>query len=200
MLPVPTPSLAPTSSTTSSPSADIQILDNQAFLSMEKKRSVMETMQKPSVAQKKPVITKEACGLCGKMVKGARGLASHNSSCHNCHYCSQAVLDVQEHVRTVHENKLCGHCARRFATQDNLDGHIQEEHLVKCDVCEEPFYSPESMSEHRREEHELEDCDMCEERFLKTEKLLEGHLDKVHGIKTKTIKQFAGGMMFMMAE
>ena len=34
----------------------------------------------------------------------------------------------------------------------------------------------------------------------KEDKLLESHLETEHGIKTKTIKQFSGGMMFMMVE
>ena len=48
---------------------------------------------------------------------------------------------------------------------------MKEEHLVKCDVCEEEFYSDTAMKEHRRDEHEMEECDMCEERFLKEDKL-----------------------------
>ena len=161
----------------------------------------METMQKPAkVVEKRPQNTKEACGLCGKLCKGSRGLASHNASCHNCHYCSQAVLDVGDHVRKVHEAEVCAHCPRRFPTQEKLQGHVKEEHLVKCDVCEEEFYSEDTVKNHRREEHEMEGCDMCEERFLKTENLMEAHLDTVHGIKTKTIKKFGGGMMFMMVE
>jgi hypothetical protein len=155
---------------------------------------------RPGASGKKPVSAKEACALCGKLCKGARGLASHNATCHNCHYCSQVVLDVAEHVRRVHESEACGECARRFPSPATLEAHMEEEHLVTCDLCQENFFNAVTMAEHRREEHEMEDCDMCDERFLKTEKLMDGHLESVHGIKARTIKQFAGGHMFMMMD
>lgn len=112
---------------------------------------------------------------------------------------SISVADLAHHVRTEHEAFPCDHCARRFQNKENLEEHV-EEHVIKCDVCEERFFSEEDMVAHRREEHELEDCDLCDQRFLKTEALLEGHQLAVHGIKTKTIKQFGGGMMFMMVD
>ena len=109
------------------------------------------------------------------------------------------MVDLASHVRSEHEVFGCDHCARRFQNQEKLEEHV-EEHVVPCDVCEEKFFSIEDMVEHRREEHELEDCDLCDERFLKAEALLESHQLEVHGIKTRTIKQFGGGMMFMMMD
>ena len=109
------------------------------------------------------------------------------------------MADLAVHVRKEHEAFGCDHCNRRFQNEDGLQEHV-EEHVVKCDVCDERFFSDEEMVTHRREEHELEDCDLCDQRFLKTEALLEGHQLTEHGIKTKTIKQFGGGMMFMMVD
>ena len=42
----------------------------------------------------------------------------------------------------------------------------------------------------------LKSC-ICNINFLIADKIMDEHKDKVHGIKTKTIKQF-GGMMIMM--
>ena len=109
------------------------------------------------------------------------------------------MVDLASHVRNEHEVFGYDHCARRFQNQEKLEEHV-EEHVVPCDVCEEKFFCTEDMVEHKREEHELEDCDLCEERFLKVEALLESHLLEVHGIKTRTIKQFGGGMMFIMMD
>ena len=39
--------------------------------------------------------------------------------------------------------------------------------------------------------------DICNIKFLIADKMMDEHKDKVHGIKTKTIKQF-GGMRIMM--
>ena len=163
---------------------------------------------------KKPLAkpAKESCGMCGKLCKGSRGLASHNTSSHTCHYCSQAspslhslhslqvVADLPAHVREEHERQACAHCSSRFATADALEEHVRKTHIVTCEICQEDFTSEEDMVEHRREEHETEECDMCQQKFLKTDKLLEAHLAEEHGIKTKTIREFGGGAMFMMME
>jgi len=152
---------------------------------------------------KKPLATKptkEACGLCGKLCKGSRGLASHNTSSHTCHYCSQVVADLPAHVREEHERQGCPHCSSRFATAGGMEEHVRKTHIVTCEICREDFTSEGDMMEHRRDEHEMEECDMCQQRFLKTDELLEAHLAEEHGIKTKTIRQFGGGAMFMMME
>ena len=104
------------------------------------------------------------------MCKGKRGLSSHITACHTCQYCSENFNDLEVHVRSVHEAEQCGECKRRFATPDDLQKHMKEERLVKCDVCEEEFYSDTAMKEHRRDEHETEVCDMCEENFRKKER------------------------------
>ena len=72
------------------------------------------------------------------------------------------MANLVDHVRTEHEAFACDHCARRFQNKENLEEHV-EEHVVKCDVCEERFFSQEDMVGHRREEHELEDCDLCDQ-------------------------------------
>jgi len=180
----------------SSPPDDIQVLGE----SISDKNTQKTNSKVTVIAPKKQQAQKEACTLCGKMCKGARGLSSHITACHTCQYCSENFNELEVHVRSVHEAEQCDECKRRFSTKDDLQKHMKEEHLVKCDVCEEEFYSETAMKEHRREEHEMEDCDMCDERFLKEDKLLESHLETEHGIKTKTVKQFSGGMMFMMVE
>lgn len=180
----------------SSPPGEIEVIGE----SISDKNTQKINSKVTVTAPKKQQVQKEACTLCGKMCKGTRGLSSHITACHTCQYCSENFNDLEVHVRSVHEAEQCGECKRRFATPDDLQKHMKEEHLVKCDVCEEEFYSDTAMKEHRRDEHEMEDCDMCEERFLKEDKLLESHLETEHGIKTKTVKQFSGGMMFMMVE
>ena len=64
-------------------------------------------------------------------------------------------------------------------------------------MCEEEFYSEESLKAHIVDIHESEECDICQVKFLIADKMMDDHKDKVHGIKSKTIKHF-GGMMFMM--
>ena len=121
--------------------------------------------------------------MCGKMCKGTRGLSSHITACHTCQYCSENFNDLEVHVRSVHEAEQCGECKRRFATPDDLQKHMKEEHLVKCDVCEEEFYSDTAMKEHRRKEHIMEhrlfECKLCYNKF-RLNKYLMKHQKKIH--------------------
>ena len=51
---------------------------------------------------------------------------------------------------------------------------------------------------HIEEVHESEYCDFCDERIRKSDNSLDDHKEKQHGIKKKVMKEFGGGMMFMM--
>merc|ERR1719369_257294 len=117
---------------------------------------------------------KIACTLCSKLVK-SRGMTQHLNMQHKCKYCAVMVENVDEHIKELHERDPCEYCDRKFENEAAVDKHIEVVHLQTC-----------------------EECDICNIKFLIADKMMDEHKDKVHGIKTKTIKQFGGGMMFMM--
>jgi len=139
---------------------------------------------------------KAPCTLCSKLVK-SRGLTQHMNMQHKCRYCSAMLGDLDLHISQVHEREPCEHCSKKFESEAALEKHIEVAHLQKCDQCEEEYYSEDSLKAHVVDVHESEECDICNIKFLIADKMMDEHKDKVHGIKTKTIKQF-GGMMFMM--
>jgi len=148
----------------------------------------------PTAAAAKP--GKVPCALCGKMVK-TRGMTQHVNMTHKCKYCSNLVENVDQHISDTHEREQCEHCTKKFENVDAVEKHVESAHLQKCEQCDEEFYSEESVQAHIVDVHESEVCDICDIKFLIADKMMDEHKDKVHGIKTKTIKQF-GGMMFMM--
>jgi len=139
---------------------------------------------------------KVPCSLCCKLVK-TRGMTQHMNIAHKCNYCNEFVENVDDHISQNHEREPCEHCSSKFESKDALEKHIVSIHLVKCKECDDEYYNEDSLQEHVVDIHESEVCDICDMKFLIADKMMDEHKDKVHGIKTKTIKQF-GGMMFMM--
>ena len=41
---------------------------------------------------------------------------------------------------------------------------------------------------------------ICDERLRKADNLMDDHKEREHGIKKKVIREFGGGMMFMMMD
>ena len=123
----------------------------------------------------------------------------HMTKSHGCNHCDGTFKDLEEHTRNVHRTEQCTECSRKFNSTAELKKHLSQIHLVECDTCKAEFFNPDYLSEHRKREHE-EECDMCQQRFLKTSSLLVGHLDIVHGIKPRVVKQFAGGMFMMVSQ
>eukprot|EP00092_Neocalanus_flemingeri_P023679 GFUD01025681.1.p1 GENE.GFUD01025681.1~~GFUD01025681.1.p1 ORF type:complete len:314 (-),score=66.15 GFUD01025681.1:76-1017(-) len=154
----------------------------------------------PQAPPPKPAVPakpgKAPCSLCSKLVK-SRGMTQHVNMQHKCKYCSELVENVDQHISETHEREPCEYCSKKFENSDSLEKHIEISHLEKCEQCEDEFYSEESLRYHVVDVHESELCDICDIKFLIADKMMDEHKDKVHGIKTKTIKQF-GGMMFMM--
>jgi len=154
----------------------------------------------PQLAQRQPIPApkpgKLPCTLCSKLVK-SRGMTQHMNMQHKCKYCSVMAENVEQHISETHEREPCEYCSKKCENEAALEKHIELTHLQKCEQCEEEFYSEENLQAHVVDVHESEDCDICDIKFLIADKMMDEHKDKVHGIKTKTIKQF-GGMMFMM--
>ena len=144
-----------------------------------------------------PKPAKAPCNLCGKSVK-QRGMIQHMTIQHKCMYCNIFVNNVDDHVNETHEKESCEHCGKKFESRTVVEDHVKISHLQTCAICEEEFFSEESLKAHMVDIHESEECDICQVKFLIADKMMDDHKDKEHGIKTKTIKQF-GGMMFMMA-
>ena len=165
------------------------------------KRPFIETMSKEQSngPAKKAKVEKIPCTLCGKLCKNKRGLSMHMTSSHGCGHCDGTFKDLEEHTENVHRTEQCAECSRKFTSTAEIKRHMSQAHLVECDICLAQFFNPSNMTEHRQEEHE-EECDMCQQRFLKTAGLLEEHLDTVHGIKPRLVRQFAGGMFMMVSQ
>ena len=151
---------------------------------------------------KQPIATpkpeKSPCSLCNKMMK-PRGITQHMNMQHKCRYCNILVGNVGEHIMDTHEREPCAHCGKKFESEASVAKHIENTHLQRCEyeLCEEEFYSEENLKAHVVDIHESEECDICNIKFLIADNTMDEHKDKVHGIKTKTIKHF-GSMMFMM--
>ena len=139
------------------------------------------------------------CSICGKLLKNKRGLSIHMGNAHGCNHCDGHFKDLPYHIKSVHNTEQCRECDMRFATEGSLKGHMDREHKIKCEICDEKFFNKSTLNEHIQENHE-EDCYICQERFLTTSNLLKPHLEAVHGIKPKIVKQFAGGMFMMISE
>ena len=65
------------------------------------------------------------------------------------------INDPEVHVRSKHEAERCSECKKRFATKNDLQEHMNEEHRNKCDDCEEEFYSEIVITEHKKDEHKI---------------------------------------------
>lgn len=139
---------------------------------------------------------KMRCEFCMKMMK-PRGMTQHLNLVHKCVYCGELVENMQNHL-AIHEVESCEHCDKKFLDKSKVEIHVKHTHLEKCEECGEIFYSQSSMSAHIQYVHESEHCDFCDERIRKADSSLDDHKEKQHGIKKKVMKEFGGGMMFMM--
>ena len=169
---------------------DSKVKDKKSTYSQShvSKTSVLPTISKPGA--------KIPCSVCKKPVK-SRGMSQHINYCHKCSYCNATVENVETHISEVHEKEACDHCTKKFETREKVDMHVEAAHLKQCEQCDEEFYTEDSLKAHIVDVHESEECDICNIKLLIADKMMDEHKDKVHGIKSKTIKQF-GGMMFMM--
>jgi hypothetical protein len=167
------------------------------------KRPFVENLSKDmsSVQTKKANVENEKvpCTLCGKLCKNTRGVSMHISSSHTCNHCKGTFKDLEQHIQSVHETEQCTECTEKFSSTTGLQRHLSQYHLVRCDICNKKFYSPNALRKHMQEEHE-EECNMCQKNFLKTENLLEAHMENIHGIKPRVVKQFAGGMFMIVCQ
>ena len=137
---------------------------------------------------KKAKVEQIPCTICGKLCKNNRGLSMHMTKSH-----------LEEHIRNIQRTEQCMECSMKFTLTAELKRHLSQIHQLECNICNAEFFNPNDFSEHMQKEHE-EECDMCQRRFLKTTSLLEGHLDIVHGIKPRVVKQFTGGMFMMVSQ
>ena len=146
-----------------------------------------------------PVIRngKARCELCMKMIK-TRGMTQHLNIVHKCGYCGDLEEDREEHIARVHLTQHCQHCSEKFTEPAKLEEHVQAVHIIACTECDDKFLSQSSLEDHIEEVHACQYCDICDEKVRKGDNLMEEHQEKAHGIKQKIIKQFGGGMMFMM--
>ena len=152
--------------------------------------------KQPSVAAIKS--GKVRCELCMKMMK-PRGMTQHLNIVHKCGYCGELVENMETHL-SFHESEACDHCGKKFLDKSKVEIHIKQNHLETCEQCDEVFFSKSSISEHIEEVHESEFCDICDERLRKADNLMDDHKEREHGIKKKVIREFGGGMMFMMMD
>lgn len=176
-------------------SQSVSVKPKPASTSSHFKKGVQTSQVKQPIQIPKP--GKIPCTLCSKLVK-SRGMTQHLNMQHKCKYCSAMVEDVDNHIITLHEREPCEYCNKKFDSEDAVDKHVEVAHLQTCERCDEEFYSEESLNTHIVDIHESEECDICNMKFLIADKIMDKHKEEVHGIKTKTIKQFGGGMMFMM--
>ena len=140
---------------------------------------------------------KARCDLCMKMIK-TRGMTQHLNIVHKCGYCGELEEDREEHISMIHLTQHCQHCGEKFTESAKLEEHVETVHIRACPECDDKFLSQSSLADHIEEVHACEYCDICEEKLRKADNLMEEHQDKAHGIKQKVIKEFGGGMMFMM--
>ena len=174
--------------------------DNSQRSSPPAKKTITATMvpqQKarvPSAAMIKN--GKMRCEFCMKMMK-PRGMTQHLNLVHKCVYCGELVENMMNHL-AIHEVESCEHCDKKFLDKSKVEIHVKHTHLEKCDECDEIFYSQSSMSAHIQDVHESEHCDFCDQRIRIADNSLDDHKEKQHGIKKKVMKEFGGGMMFMM--
>ena len=140
---------------------------------------------------------KARCEFCMKMIK-PRGMTQHLNIVHKCSYCDKFVEEVDTHISSSHLTESCKHREQKFHDKTKVETHIKEKHLQVCEECEEKFYNKENLDEHIEDVHACEYCDICDEKLRKADNLMDDHKDKEHGIKKKVVKEFGGGMMFMM--
>lgn len=166
------------------------------------KRIITETIQPQQRGGSFPPPTvmkngKARCELCMKMIK-TRGMTQHLNIVHKCGYCGELKEDREDHITRAHLTHPCQHCTEKFAESAKLEDHVQTVHIRSCQECDDKFLSQSSLENHIEEVHACEYCDICDEKLRKADNLMAEHQDKVHGIKQKVIKEFGGGMMFMM--
>ena len=167
-----------------------------------KKKNITETIQpqqRGGVSNLSTAVIRSGkvrCELCLKMIK-TRGMTQHLNMVHKCGHCGQLTENKDDHIAREHQTEQCPHCHHRFTDQTKLETHVQAVHLRLCEECDEKFLSEASLSEHLEDAHASEYCDICSEKLSKADRMTE-HQDKAHGIKQKVIKEFGGGMMFMI--
>ena len=137
------------------------------------------------------------CDLCMKMYK-RRGLTQHLAIVHKCGYCGDLVGDREQHVARLHLKQQCQHCSQSFTLLSQLEDHVLLSHVRRCSECDETFMSENSLAEHVEDVHASEHCHICGEKLRIADNMMAEHQDRTHGIKQRVIKQFGGGMMFMM--
>ena len=164
------------------------------------KKTITQTMVPQQQARMPVTQTKNGkarCEFCMKMIK-PRGMTQHLNMVHKCSFCDQLVENMETHVNNSHRSEPCRFCNEKFLNSSKVETHIKEAHLRQCQQCEEEFFSEASLNEHTEDVHNSQYCDLCDEKMKIGEDIMDNHKELVHGIKKKVIKEFGGGMMFMM--
>ncbi|XP_049884347.1 zinc finger protein 189-like isoform X2 [Pectinophora gossypiella] len=133
------------------------------------------------------------CWNCDTIFYEREGLVQHRETCHPKKPVKKTMRQIiAEAYRT--NASMCPICLIQL--DNNLKEHIEAEHnkppvIVPCTVCQKPFKSKMTMTQHRKYVHESvqdsSECNMCGQKFASV-KYLANHVRNVHPTGDKVHK------------
>ena len=135
------------------------------------------------------------CDKCQKSFRKGSVLKEHINRVHmklkpyKCDICEKyfsTKTEVDDHKAKLHNTrKRCTFCDERFSIKQVLDKHVktihlENNHLFKCNLCEESYTKQKQFEEHKANVHAIQfRCELCDKTF-KIRRCLLRHLTRQH--------------------
>ncbi|KPJ10206.1 GDNF-inducible zinc finger protein 1 [Papilio machaon] len=134
-------------------------------------------------------IGKYVCNICQSCYISMKSLKKHIKKhyvvykCTLCDYETLELWSVVSHCRLKHSKDVhgrihCQQCSVIVGTPNELSEHMQSNHLLKCNQCNEKFKGKHTLRTHKIRIHGVKRdyiCDICKKTF-KTKSRLESHI------------------------
>lgn len=134
-----------------------------------------------------------SCLDCGQYFRFFGPLLHHRHKYHTEHFLCEicglgfvSKINVDNHVKQIHEIKSCKHCSLTFPTQYSLANHVENVHMtdkLKCELCSEILGNRYLKKRHMALVHDCKSvqfiCEWCSKIFTRNNKYVQ-HISRVH--------------------
>ena len=135
---------------------------------------------------------KFSCEHCEMVTPTSGDLEEHTKSTHSflCVTCNISFTTEKEcsiHKKTVHSDTStfeCFSCEIVYNSKEQIQKHVQQEHMHECETCRNTFKTKTLLREHLSEANHMQivtpnKCTFCNEEFMNQENLIK-HTQDMH--------------------